>query len=67
MSSLTKQERTAKIEEIVEKVTQMTDEQLGNVHEYTSDEFEEPNHEAEALNAVIRLRRKYGKNKDKVR
>ena len=46
---------------------QMTDEQLGNVHEYTSDEFEEPNHEAEALNAVIRLSRKYGKNKDKVR
>ena len=67
MSSLTKQERTAKIEEIVEKVTQMTDEQLGNVHEYTSDEFEEPNHEAEALNAVIRLSRKYGKNKDKDR
>ena len=33
MSSLTKQERTAKIEEIVEKVTQMTDEQLGNVHD----------------------------------
>lgn len=63
MSSLTKQERTAKIEEIVEKVTQMTDEQLGNVHEYTSDEFEEPNHEAEALNAVIRLSRKYGKIK----
>ena len=67
MSSLTKQERTAKIEEIVEKVTQMTDEQLGNIHEYTSDEFEEPNHEAEALNAVIRLSRKYGKNKDEVR
>ena len=67
MSSLTKQERTAKIEEIVEKVTQMTDDQLGNVHDYTSDEFEEPNHEAEALNAVIRLSRKYGKNKDKVR
>ena len=28
MSSLTKQERTAKIGEIVEKVSQMTDEQL---------------------------------------
>ena len=28
MSSLTKQERTAKIGDIVEKVTQMTDEQL---------------------------------------
>ena len=53
MSSLTKQERTAKIGEIVEKVTQMT--------------FEEPNHEVEALNAVIRLSRKYGKNKDEVR
>lgn len=67
MSSLTKQEITAKIGEIVEKVTQMTDEQLGNIHEYTSDEFEEPNHEVEALNAVIRLSRKYGKNKDEVR
>ena len=67
MSSLTKQERTAKIEEIVEKVTQMTDEQLGNVHEYTSDEFEEFIFVSEALNAVIRLSRKYGKNKDKVR
>lgn len=55
-----------KLGEIVEKVTQMTDEQLGNVHEYTADEFEEPNHEAEALNAVIQLSRKYGKNKDKV-
>lgn len=63
MASLTKQERTAKIGEIVEKVTQMTDEQLGNVHEYTADEFEEPNHEAEALNAVIQLSRKYGKIK----
>lgn len=54
MSSLTKQERTAKIEEIVEKVTQMTDEQLGNVHEYTSDEFEEPNHEAEKILFYVR-------------
>ena len=63
MASLTKQERTAKIGEIVEKVTQMTDEQIGNVHEYTADEFEEPNHEAEALNAVIQLSRKYGKIK----
>ncbi|MCI6303047.1 MAG: hypothetical protein MR652_07790 [Blautia sp.] len=64
MEVLTKQERKAKIGDIVEKVTQMSDEQLGNVHEYTSDEFEEPNHEAVALNAVIQLSRKYGKNKD---
>ena len=61
MVALTKQERTAKIGDIVEKVTQMTDEQLGNVHEYTADEFVEPNHEAEALNAVIQLSRKYKK------
>ena len=35
MSTLTKQERSKKIGDIVEKVTQMSDEQLGNVHEYT--------------------------------
>ena len=63
MSALTKQERSKKIGDIVEKVTQMSDEQLGNVYEYTSDEFIEPNHEAEALNAVIQLSRKYGKSK----
>ncbi len=64
MGVLTKQERKAKIGDIVEKVTQMSDEQLGNVHEYTSDEFNEPNHEAVALNAVIQLSRKYGKSED---
>ena len=42
MGVLTNQERKAKIGDIVEKVTQMSDEQLGNVHEYTSDEFKEP-------------------------
>ena len=65
MGVLTKQERKAKIGDIVEKVTQMSDEQLGNVHEYTSDEFNEPNHEAVALNAVIQLSRKYGKSEDR--
>ena len=64
MGVLTKQERKAKIGDIVEKVTQMSDEQLGNVHEYTSDEFNVPNHEAVALNAVIQLSRKYGKSED---
>ena len=64
MGVLTKQERKAKIGDIVEKVTQMSDEQLGNVHEYTSDEFNEPIHEAVALNAVIQLSRKYGKSED---
>ncbi len=64
MGVLTNQERKAKIGDIVEKVTQMSDEQLGNVHEYTSDEFNEPNHEAVALNAVIQLSRKYGKSED---
>ena len=64
MGVLTKQERKAKIGDIVEKVTQMSDEQLGNVHEYTSDEFNEPNHEAVALKAVIQLSRKYGKSED---
>ena len=53
MGVLTNQERKAKIGDIVEKVTQMSDEQLG-----------EPNHEAVALNAVIQLSRKYGKSED---
>ena len=64
MGVLTNQERKAKIGDIVEKVTQMSDEQLGNVHEYTTDEVNEPNHEAVALNAVIQLSRKYGKSED---
>ena len=67
MSSLTKQERTAKIGELFDKVNQIRFEPVLNVLEYSSFDLEETNHEAEALNAVIRLSRKYGKNKDKVR
>ena len=64
MGVLTKQERKAKIRDILEKVTQMSDEQLGNVHEYNSDELNEPNHDAEPINAVNQLSRKYGKSED---
>ena len=42
-------------------VCQMNEEQLKNVHEYTEDELKEPNHEAVALDAVIRISKKYGK------
>lgn len=61
MAEWTSQERKSKIGDIVEKVTQMSDEQLGNVYDYTKNEFNEPNHEAVALEAVIALSKKYGK------
>ena len=36
---------------------QMTSEQIDNVHCYTVNEFDEPNHEAKALEAIVRLSR----------
>lgn len=56
-------DRTTKIGEIASMVCQMNDEQLKNVHEYTEDELNEPNHEAVALDAVIQISKKYGKKK----
>jgi hypothetical protein len=42
----------------------MNEEQLHNMHTYAVDEYREPNHEAEALEAVIQLSRKYRKKKE---
>ena len=40
---------------------QMTSEQIDNVHCYTVNEFDEPNHEAEALEAIVRLSKEYAR------
>lgn len=56
-------DRTDKITDIHEMLDVMSDEQVENVHTYTSDEYKEANHEAVALDAIIRLSRKY-KNKE---
>lgn len=53
--------RQCKIADIDVMLNDMTEEQINNVHVYTADELQEPNHEAIALQAVIDLSRKYGK------
>ena len=50
--------RMTKIEDITSMIGKMSDEQLENVYKYTVDEYNEPNHEAEALDAIIQMSRK---------
>ncbi len=50
--------RINRIAEINEMLTKMSNEQVDNVHSYTIDEYDEPNHEAEALRAIVSLSRK---------
>ena len=57
-------ERNAAIVEITGLLFDMNEDQLRNMRTYAVDESREPNHEAEALEAVVRLSRKYGKRKD---
>ena len=51
-------ERNEKIGEIACLMADMNDEQIRNMHTYAVDEYQEPNHEAEALDAIVRLSRK---------
>ena len=53
-----KNERNAKIGEITCLLADMNDEQIHNMHTYAVDEYREPNHEAEALNAIVELSRR---------
>lgn len=50
--------RMNRIAEINEMLKKMSMEQINNVHNYTVNEFDEPNHEAEALNAIVTLSRR---------
>ena len=52
-------ERKDKITEIKTMLDDMTDKQVENVHVYTAEEYKKPNHEAVALDAIIRLSKKY--------
>ena len=56
--------RLTKIAEITSMMEQMTSEQIDNVHCYTVNEFDEPNHEAEALEAIVRLSKEYARMKN---
>lgn len=54
--------RVNRIAEINEMLIKMSNEQIDNVHHYATDEYDEPNHEAEALKAIVNLsRRESGK------
>ena len=53
--------RLTKIFEITSALEQMTSEQVDNVHCYTMNEFDEPNHEAEALEAIVRLSKEHAR------
>ena len=59
-------DRQKKIIQIEEMLNEMSDEQINNVHVYTTDEYKEPNHEAVALDAIVKLSRKYGQGKEEV-
>lgn len=50
--------RVNRISEINEMLVKMSNEQIDNVHRYTIDEYDEPNHEAEALKAIVNLSKK---------
>lgn len=50
--------RMNRIAEINEMLKKMSMEQINNVHNYTVNEFDEPNHEAEALRAIVTLSRR---------
>lgn len=50
--------KKSRIEEIAAMLEKMSDKQVENVHKYAVDEMDEPNHEAEALDAIMKLSRR---------
>ena len=59
IGQLKNKKRLTRISEITSMLGRMTSEQIDNVHCYTVNEFDEPNHEAEALAAIVRLSKEH--------
>lgn len=57
ISKVKDQRRLTKIAEITAMLNEMDSEQIDNVHVYVVNERDEPNHEAVALDAIIKLSR----------
>ena len=55
LSRVKDQRRLTKIAEITSMLNEMNNEQIDNVHVYVVNEYDEPNHEAVALDAIIKL------------
>lgn len=55
ISKVKDQRRLTKIAEITTMLNDMDNDQIDNVHVYVVNEYDEPNHEAVALDAIIKL------------
>ncbi len=58
LGALQERKRLTRISEISAMLEKMSGDQVKNVYSYTVDEFDEPNHEAEALDAIMKLSRR---------
>ena len=59
IGSLREKKRVSQIGDIRRMLDEMTAQQVENVYRYTSDEYIEPNHEAEALEAILQISKKH--------
>ena len=59
IGNLREKKRTFQIKDVWRMLKEMTPQQVENVHKYVSDEYIEPNHEAEALEAILQISRKH--------
>lgn len=59
IGSLREKKRVSQIGDIRRMLDEMTAQQVENVYKYTSDEYIEPNHEAEALEAILQISKKH--------
>lgn len=58
IGNINRKKRSSRIDEINRMLEKMSLAQIDNVHKYTTDEYDEPNHEAEALEAIMNLSRR---------
>jgi hypothetical protein len=58
LGNVKEKKRRTRIEEITAMLEKMSDKQVENVHSYTVDEYDEPNHAEEALKAIMKLSHK---------
>lgn len=59
IGEIKEKKKKTRIQEIMNTLENMSHNQIENVYRYAMDEFDEPNHEAEALEAIISLSRRY--------
>ncbi len=58
IDNLAERKRQTRIDYIEKMLEEMSLKQIENVFKYVTDEFDEPDHESQALNAIIQLSRK---------